>query len=169
MNKLTELQNEKAALTARMVELDEAYKSARAKMVADPLHMAAALSGTLSQIQTQLEVFNEKLGKVNGQIEAETARINSPEVKKGVKQAEKISGEIYGLCREIVETFAKLQSEAEAVTPKINEAASLFQVGGREVVAELGAAMQFLEYAKRTLNVWHRDGAPLLQSIKGRG
>jgi len=151
--KLNKLQDEQSQLAGRIAELEAEKKEIRQKMVADPMKTAQALAPSFAQREIQIEVFQEKLADVVKQIEAERARIDSPEVQKGIKQAEKIIADNKQLSGKIGAQLEAILSEVNSAMAKANQAAALLRIGGRDESAAHAGDYMELEAVKQMLSV----------------
>ncbi len=137
-SKLEQLTDERNDLASRIQGLQERQKKIRADMEADPRRNAAALAPRYGELQTQIEVFTVKLEQVAKQIEAEQKRLNSPEVRDGIKRAEQIIASGQKVHDEMIAQAEAMIAKIDAALGESQEAASLLKNAGRDFLPYSG-------------------------------
>jgi len=170
ISKMESLQNDVNELSRRLVELEAERVRVRANMQEDPIHTAVELSTRYAQVQVQIEVFGEKLAILKKQLQAEEARLNSPEMKAKIRTAEGIVIESKNAALEVNKELLALQRKIENIKQKQNQASALFQDGGRGTEGELvinGIPAVFLDRMYAALvNTRNNFGPELVEFTK---
>lgn len=170
ISKMESLQNDVNELSRRLVELEAERVRVRANMQEDPIHTAVELSTRYAQVQVQIEVFGEKLAILKKQLQAEEARLNSPEMKAKIRTAEGIVIESKNVALEVNKELLALQRKIENIKQKQNQASALFQDGGRGTEGELvinGIPAVFLDRMYAALvNTRNNFGPELVEFTK---
>jgi len=170
ISKMEGLQNDVNELSRRLAELETERVRVRANMQEDPIHTAVELSTRYAQVQVQIEVFGEKLVILKKQLQAEEARLTSPEMKAKIRTAEGIVIESKNAALEVNKELLALQRKIETMKQKQQQASALFQDGGRGTDGELvinGIPAVFLDrvYAA-LLNMRREFGVELVEFTK---
>jgi len=170
ISKMESLQNDVNELSRRLAELETERVRVRANMQEDPIHTAVELSTRYAQVQVQIEVFGEKLAILKKQLQAEEARLNSPEMKAKIRTAEGIVIESKNVALEVNKELLALQRKIENIKQKQNQASALFQDGGRGTEGELvinGIPAVFLDRMYAALvNTRNNFGPELVEFTK---
>lgn len=130
--RLQQLKKEESELKKGVGELEATITRMRAEMINDPVKKAAQFSQLVVNKETQLTIFKEKIETVKIQILAEEARLNSPEVKRDIKQAEKLIAENREASKSINERLYNILQENAALLVRADQAAQLLAAGGRD-------------------------------------
>jgi chromosome segregation ATPase len=150
---LDTLHAERIALENKLGGLKAEQKQIRAEMERDPMKRAANLAPKFGSIGTQIEVFTAKLGEVKNKIEAEKARLSSPEVRTGIKRAEKIAAAGLKTRDEITAQLEAIITRIDAAISESHEAAGLLRNGARDF-APHAAAFAELSQIRQALTGW---------------
>ena len=168
MTKINQLNAEEKKLNARLGWLEKELQANRGAILADPLHVGEQTAARIAQLQIQIDAIRERTAQVIAEREAEEARVNSPEVKRNIKQAEKTISEISAFCKESTKTLLAMQKTVNDMIAQGNNATNVLKTSGREPGGMMGLLPQYLQHTKQSLDSWQMIGDPVIKNVNAR-